>query len=281
MESDIKEHYENRLVLFVDFLGFKDLVERTRDDPKLIQRIVSAMDNFREIADTQEFYRTQRVTQFSDCVVVSYVIDEESAVFDLILHIGLVVLELAERGFLLRGAVTVGPLLHTKDHLLGPAMVRAYELESRVAKYPRVIVDPTVLNLANARPASHHTGEEELAYVKGFLRKDIDGQLFVDYVSWHSVVEVIGGEHDLYPNYLSRLGKLVRDGLRNQDSGVQEKYLWLYRQYIEAIKVFEETPEGHAGRRENRELFEDILSLPRYEEEAAAAERMVKQKASA
>lgn len=38
--------------------------------------------------------------------------------------------------------VTVGDLLHTERHLVSPAMVKAYELESKVAKFPRVLLDP-------------------------------------------------------------------------------------------------------------------------------------------
>src|ERR1700738_4349124 len=88
--------YENRLTLFVDFLGLRELVKRSIDMPELISRITSAMDHIKESANNSGFYKTQRVTQFSDCMVVSYQITERSAVFDLINSIGLILIDLAE-----------------------------------------------------------------------------------------------------------------------------------------------------------------------------------------
>ncbi len=233
------------------------------------------MEHIKHIADESEFYKTQRVTQFSDCMVVSYSVNERSAVFDLINDIGFFVVDLVERGFLLRGAVTVGKLLHTKDHVLGPAMVRAYELESSIAKYPRVIVGPEVFEIAKARPARHHTGEEELGYVRGFLREDEDGQHYVDYISWDAVVATIGADSDDYPRYLNIISELVRNGLNHAIPSVQEKFLWLHRHYMAAIKVFEETPGDHPFRIENPGVCEYILSLPGFKNEAAKAKMNV------
>ena len=101
------------------------------------ERLVSAMDRVGKIADDDGiFHKSQRITQFSDCIVVSYRVDEESAVFWLLTEIAFCVIDLVERGFLLRGALTVGDMLHTAKHVVGPAMVEAYELESKVAKFP-------------------------------------------------------------------------------------------------------------------------------------------------
>ena len=116
-KTGTKPSYENRLVLFIDFLGFKNLIARTSGDEQLLEKIVSAMDHIKQIADESEFFDTQRVTQFTDSMVVSYRVDEKSAVFDLITNIGFMLVDLAGRGFLLRGAVTVGQLFHTPEHV--------------------------------------------------------------------------------------------------------------------------------------------------------------------
>jgi len=146
-------NYEERVILFLDFLGFRELIDDTIENPSRIQEITDAIDHLAEIADETEFYPTQRVTQFSDSMVVSYAVHERSAVFELLNDIAFCLVDLVERGFLLRGAVTCGDLLHTKKHLLGPAMVRAYELESKCARFPRVIIDENVFIAASGNPA--------------------------------------------------------------------------------------------------------------------------------
>src|SRR5205085_12463823 len=139
--------YEDRIILFIDFLAFKEIVEETRTDPKVLHRLVSAMDALAEIGDDRSM-ESQRVSQFSDSIVVSYRVDETSGVFWLLMEMAWAVIDLAHRGYLLRGAVTRGPLFHSDRHVVGPAMVKAHLMESKVAEFPRVIVDPELLKLA-------------------------------------------------------------------------------------------------------------------------------------
>lgn len=67
-------------MLFIDFLGFKEIVSRTTSDQPFLARLVEAMDCVGQIGrDNKEFSKSQRITQLSDCIVVSYHVDEESA----------------------------------------------------------------------------------------------------------------------------------------------------------------------------------------------------------
>jgi hypothetical protein len=47
-------------------------------------------------------------------------------------------------GLLIRGAITIGDIVHDDSIVFGPALNRAYELESQQAIYPRIILDPDV-----------------------------------------------------------------------------------------------------------------------------------------
>ena len=270
-----RRKYETRITLFLDFLGFREHVARTTTDSEFLQRLVRAMDRIGKLAaEDKEFHESQRVTQFSDSVVVSYRIDEESAVFWLLNQIAFCVIDLVERGFLVRGALTVGELLHTSKYLVGPAMVEAYELESKVAKFPRVLVDEKILAVARSARQEHHGADEEEEYVRAFLRNDEDGFLFLDYVSWNAVVAVIGGDENLYPDYLAQVGNLVREGLRNPCISVKKKALWLHKQYVAAIELVEGLPPQHTYRQNNPEVCAAIEGLPkltRASEAAAAA----------
>ena len=57
------------------------------------------------------------------------------------MQLGLMQLIAASQGVWVRGGVTVGNILHDDDVVFGPALNRAYELESKVAKFPRIVLD--------------------------------------------------------------------------------------------------------------------------------------------
>ncbi|MBB4041656.1 hypothetical protein GGR34_003334 [Microvirga flocculans] len=267
--------YERRLVVFIDFLGFKEIVERTTHDPDYLGEILRAMDVLGEIGMEPEIFGSQRLTQFSDSIVLSYRIDEESAVFWLLSQISLAVIGLVERGFLIRGAVTVGDLYHHDRHVVGPAMVRAYEMESKKAKHPRVIIDPEVVRVARQSHAIGHAPDEEEEYVRAFITKDLDGLFFLDYVSWKSVIEVAGGNDKRYPKYLEKLARLIEQGLQHDNAGVAEKYLWLHRQYVDALDLIRTLPADNGYRLENPENCTAIEAMPDMDELAETTKERV------
>jgi hypothetical protein len=266
--------YEQRLILFLDFLGFKEIVAATEDDPGALNRLLAAMDSVGDINEG-EAKSSQRVTQFSDSLVVSYRIDEPSAVFWLLWGMALAVLDLAHRGYLVRGGVTMGPLIHNKQHLVGPAMVRAYEMESREAKYPRVIIDPAVFEVARMYRKEGHTPKDEERYARSYTKEDEDdGKLYFDYISWDSVVGVAGGDDERFGRYFQTLSDSIKRGLAHSDAGVLEKYLWLQRRYVAEIKQFSRASDAY--KEQSPENYELIRSLPRFSQEAKAARKAVK-----
>jgi hypothetical protein len=270
------KRYESRIILFLDFLGFKEIVERTRKDAAYLNELLAAVDRLHSIGrDDAELYRTQCITTFSDSVVLSYAAGEQSAVFHLLSDVAFAVIDLTIRGFLVRGAVTFGELLHTRRYLVGPAMVRAYELESRIAKYPRVLLDPKLVVLARDAHASQHDADHEEQYVRHFLTRDADKQHYFDYFSWKSVVEISGMDDDNYPAYLSDINKVISRGLKGEDPRILSKYLWMHERYIKAISQFERLGRNHPYRLNNPENCLTVESLPKMIKEADRARRIV------
>ena len=45
-----------------------------------------------------------------------------------------------------RGGVAIGDIYHDDEAVFGPGLVRAYDIESNVAKFPRIVVDHEVLD---------------------------------------------------------------------------------------------------------------------------------------
>lgn len=211
--------YEQRLVLFLDILGFREIVDGTVRDPKALQAVLAAIDSISELHEP-DIHESKQVSQFSDSIVVSFAISEESAVFWLVNDVALTIITLVEQGFLLRGGVTVGDLIHTDKHVVGPALVRAYEMESKEAVNPRVIFDPKILAVARQYHADQHSPEEEEQYICDLLTEDSDGKLYFNFVSWHYTVAEAGADADGYASYLFRIGEMSAKRLQHSDPNV-------------------------------------------------------------
>lgn len=271
MGKDLEEGavpcYEDRVILFMDFLGFSEIVDETDTNTAALLNLVGAMDRLGEIGDTT-FLKSQKVTQFSDSIVASYRITEPSAVFHLLNAIALCVIDLAYRGYLVRGGVTAGRLFHTTKHIVGPAMIDAYNLESTVAQVPRVVIDDQLLNIARNYRDEMHSEDDEADYVSHFMTRDRDNRYFFDYVSHRSVIEITGGEQDLYPEYLHLLGQKINEGLAHPDLRVRAKFPWLQMQYQAAIEQVEALALEHPFRIGEPEMWEAIAHLPKFAEEA-------------
>ena len=78
------------------------------------------------------------------------------------------------KGFLIRGSIVYGKLIHTKDIIFGPALVEAYNRESKIAKYPRVIIDDVIFRDLNELPFDKPREHSDL------IQYDNDGLLYID-----------------------------------------------------------------------------------------------------
>jgi hypothetical protein len=137
---------------------------------------------------------------------------------------------LFDEGILLRGGITIGDVARSYGQLFGPAVVRAYVLESKVARFPRVVVGEEVFDQFKENPALWvHDLDTEMRTLKGLLRRDFDGEYFVDYLS---VIEDELDNPEEYPSLLDRHQEFIEEGITQykNDASILPKYKWL-REY--------------------------------------------------
>ena len=173
--------YENRVVAFIDLLGFRELVSFSALHPEAAGHIYSfligiqgqqvmgglyggiptfGLDGTREVKLARDLPNTENmlelikthwpieITQFSDSLVLSCKAEDGATSILLLEFIAKLVLGAFQHGFLLRGGITLGLLSHQEGGpLFGPAFIEAYALESKYALWPRIIVDKTVVDL--------------------------------------------------------------------------------------------------------------------------------------
>lgn len=260
-------NYEDRIVCFLDILGFGSHIARSidlvdgSDNTGKIKKIADAFMSIRHILDIDcaEDRQDKEVTQFSDSVVISFPAYSESGVFYALQEILWVQISLVQKGYLCRGGVTRGRLIHTSKLLFGPAMIEAHALESKAALYPRVILEAEIINAGVAAHAAHHSPNRELQSIQSLLERDFDGMYYIDYIT-RAQSELDDPEHD-YPGYLYQLRKIVSEGILAKDPAVAIKYKWLREKLVDHLRIVKENagkfPEGH----DLREAYESIQDL--------------------
>ena len=144
--------YEDRVVAFLDILGFSELIRASKAEPNNISKIVDAL----KIAASPEHIGTAqqhiechdiKISTFSDCVVVSAP-NDLNGLTAVVITVWMITKDWLSKGFLSRGGISCGHLLHTTPQIenqipsvvFGPAFLEAYQTEHQVADVARVLL---------------------------------------------------------------------------------------------------------------------------------------------
>lgn len=262
----MKNIYEYRICCFIDILGFKNHLDETlhddgNDSIKKIEEIKSVIDLANSILKEMDngIFKSKMVTQFSDSIVLSFKIEEKSGVFDALINFLHVGFEFANKGFLTRGGIAVGKLIHTSKHIFGPALVEAYTLESRIANFPRIILHPDVLEVAKHFPSKHNSSKDELESVHACLSKDEDEYYYIDYIE--KVVTELDDHNYGLVSYLGNLKSTILNGLKSDDSSIIDKIEWLRKKYNNYILKIQSNTKDRENIDGDYELLAKFRSL--------------------
>ena len=231
--------YEKRVICFIDILGFKSHIDKSIQDENHIETISIALDAISDVMDMEvddAKYRNidVNVTQFSDSVVLSYDINGDDQLAFVIMSISTMVSRLLQYGFLLRGAITQGKVIHTNKQLFGPAMNEAYELESEHACYPRIIVPRKVFERATF---STDVGDMAKSRVLYNCTMDEDGWYFIDYISSDRCYS----DAKNHMQDLQILCKIIDNNIETSEKSILKKYAWLNTKLSHELTITKDT----------------------------------------
>jgi hypothetical protein len=165
--------YESRALAYVDILGWSHHIGTSVDTTDGVTRLRSILATARERA--AQFMQVQamaggaagtdprlasflsilvrdadfRTSHFSDTVVMSCRCPNpltDLRLTALVIAVAFLCRDLLAKGFLTRGVLIVGPLIHDADAIFGPALVEAYNREKK-ADLPRVLVEPNLVDV--------------------------------------------------------------------------------------------------------------------------------------
>lgn len=178
-EAVASESYGDRVVGFVDVLGFADLVRRAHNDPVLRARIVDALDKVRTTAAPGDGATGLRTQNFSDSLILS-ADNSPDGLWHLLLSLDALAIGLLDIGVLIRGGVTIGGMHQDERVVFGVGVNEAYRLESAVAKVPRVVLGARAIDAAKRYAQDHEIWE---TYRNSRLLRDADGVWFLNYLT--------------------------------------------------------------------------------------------------
>lgn len=238
-----KIDYQNRFCFFVDILGFSSFIETGQLTPKTIHDVLNHIKGHVVLSKNPDSRLKNlvpdiQITQFSDSIITSALVDNPNA-FDFLIHLTAnLCITLLHHGVLLRGGVTQGQLFHTNDHVFGPALLRALNLE-KAASYPRIIMDPILI----PQIESFNTQKSQGIFANiDYIIRDRDGVYFVNYFDPNFLSSA-----DLWVKkvknreLLDRIRELIAENSTTENISHLTKYEWLK----DRLETVAQTPSGY------------------------------------
>lgn len=155
--------YQERLVSFIDILGWSSHVSASASDDGLTEKLVDAISAINRL--TLSYYKGSRhdiVDRFSDSVIYSSNISCEADILLFFANISYLQRQLGKIGFFIRGGVSFGKMWHEQGACFGPALNEAVSLEQCEARYPRIILSQDALNIVPSW-SSRYSDDERTA----------------------------------------------------------------------------------------------------------------------
>lgn len=225
--------YREALIVYLDILGFSDLINQSDSNPEIAAEILQALRNMQAqlYLDEQPFRTPDSVEKasfntlnFSDLTIRATYLDGDLSWAEALEHelhdLTVQQTELVGDGILIRGAITTGKLYVDKGHVFGPALVRGYCLERDVAVFPRVLISDELITRAFE------------AEVYGYSRQGDDGVWFLDYLYGYFMTDLFGegrGKYS-YAEIIRRHKEVAEQRLEqmlNKPERVKQKAIWL------------------------------------------------------
>jgi hypothetical protein len=179
--------YQPYLLAYVDILGFRDRINTTRKDPHEIQQTYALLHSMKDYSAAQRFYSSEvgpprclsHFQAFSDLIIRATELNNKRLLSD-VLNFECMILahaqcrEIFSSGILLRGAICIGDLFIGDHATFGPALIDAYDIESQIAVFPRIVIDHELLRTAR-ETATQPIWDDHIT-------RGEDGVYFVDYL---------------------------------------------------------------------------------------------------
>jgi hypothetical protein len=184
MQNQQSIRYEERLIAFLDILGFGEIIRKSANNAGAVATIHKLLHDAANHASLPRDYKFKHLKidinkyitwNFSDTVTISCPFESFDYLNFIVGWVEIFQHLMWERhSAFLRGSIVYGKLYDSKEMIFGPALVKAYKLEKKKAIWPRVIIHKSVI-----KQLSPDTIKKSLC--ENF-REDDKGLFYVDYL---------------------------------------------------------------------------------------------------
>lgn len=212
--------YDDRIVAFIDVLGFSNLVYSDKLEP-ISHYYAMILTDFKEAAIKKKF----KFLMISDSIVV-HAPQTQDGFFAVIRALSSLQHRLLLKGILIRGGVSFGKLYvnETDNIIVGAGLINAYNLEKK-AIYPRIVIDRNIIPL-------YWEGSDEFIKKTGHL---IRHSAPLPYVHDYPFIDLgMAVALDFQTVKFQSVIKTIKDHYYNNDHIV--KYEWLKATITEVVK---------------------------------------------
>ena len=234
----------DRVVAYIDILGFKNLTDRAlKDNDTILSQVYDALRMMSATAmlknrgpfNGRKLAQFAQATAFSDCIVISDS-NNDLEVGRVISDVAMLADFLLRDNILCRGAIATGLTVHDDMVLFGIGVINAYEIESKIAIYPRIVIQENLIQRA--------TG-----FLTPKLKRDADGIWFIDvFGQLHQIDDsplgllLYSKPPSIKPdiNAFHRARDFIIRSLDETQSDLRQwiKYRWLANQFNEAVNDY-------------------------------------------
>lgn len=241
------------IVVYVEFTPLRRIGR-----PRSIDRAVDLLERYFMLADLAAEYQFA-LHRFANTVIWVLPLDSPANlryahghVFHALLNIGWCHARILQCGAMCRGAIAIGDVQYKSQNISGAGITRSQELLSFWPHYPRIVVDPELLQAVAVRPllrAQDHSARQELGYIRALLQLDNDGGWYVDFLR---AVELEVDEHLDYLKVLrdhrdtlrEELTDLAGIGAGQHTDDYLRAMLWLAAYYNRTVRADRRLPQS-------------------------------------
>jgi hypothetical protein len=241
IHAQLEKYPDQYLLAYIDVLGTKERISKYDLSSYVANTLYEIKEFFTEQQkkDSPNNQENLEAFMFSDTLVLFIKVPENAInayLFNFCNSILHTQSALFNMKIFSRGAITHGDFFidTTRNIFFGPAFSRAYELEQKCSKYPRIILDPSVFDkntysinniLRNFPPEEQKQHLELSNFWTTRIKLDVDNFTYIDYFTDDANIKTSKEEiWNIYPFINPSHGRTL---LTIEELSIREKYSWM------------------------------------------------------